>query len=150
KTVFVLGAGASKSYGYPSGPELVKNMLQLHENVTHVLRNLRYSQDNWGPYQEALRKSAQSSIDSFLERRPDMRELGKVLIAADILRCENEGRFFNSDDNWYAMLVDKLDDSFDNLDFRNVTIVTFNYDRSLEQFLFVSLLNRHNKSEGEI
>src|SRR5688572_6030370 len=119
RVVFVLGAGASKPYGYPSGPELVNNMLNLQADVVDIVRTLGYTQGQWQPFQEALKKSAQSSIDAFLERRPDFRELGKLLIAAYILRCEKEGPFYNTEDHWYPMLADKLDDPFDSLDFRN-------------------------------
>jgi len=150
RVVFVLGAGASKPYGYPSGPELVGNMLGLQADVVKIIEAHGYTQKQWGPFQDALKKSAQSSIDAFLERRSDMRELGKLLIASYILRCENEGPFYNTEDHWYPMLVDKLDDPFDNLDFSNTTIVTFNYDRSLEQFLFQCLCNRHNKGADEV
>ena len=143
--VFVLGAGASLPYGYPSGAKLVADMLSLHGDVTDILRNCGYSGGHWGEFQEALKKSAQASIDSFLERRPDMREIGKVLIAAHILRCEYESHFYGNDDHWYPLLLDKLDDPYDALDFSNTTIVTFNYDRSLEQFLFQALCSRHNK-----
>jgi hypothetical protein len=33
KTVFVLGAGASKPYGYPTGEELFKEVLRLEKHL---------------------------------------------------------------------------------------------------------------------
>jgi hypothetical protein len=125
-------------------------MLTLQADVAEIARQAGFSQEQWGPFQEALRRSAQASIDAFLERRPDFRELGKLLIAANILRCEREGPFFGNEDHWYPMLADKLDDPFDTLDFSNTAIVTFNYDRSLEQFLSQCLCNRHNKGPDDV
>jgi hypothetical protein len=145
RVVFVLGAGASIPYGYPSGASLVGGMFNLQSDVVQTIKAHGYTQGQRGLFQEALKKSGHSSIDAFLERRPDFRELGKLLIAAYILRCESEGRLHANEDHWYPMLVDKLDGPFDSLDFSNVTIVTFNYDRSLEQYLFESLCSRHNK-----
>jgi len=125
-------------------------MLTLQADVAEIARQAGFAQEQWGLFQEALRRSAQASIDAFLERRPDFRELGKLLIAANILRCEREGPFFGTEDHWYPMLADKLDDPFDTLDFSNTAIVTFNSDRSLEQFLFQCLCNRHNKGPDDV
>jgi len=121
-------------------------MLDLPPDVAQLLRPLGHRPEFLPAFQDALKKSAQASIDAFLERRPEWRDLGKALIAALILEREREPHFYGNDDHWYQLLIDKIDDPFDSIDFGNVTIVTFNYDRSLKQFLFQSLCNRHNKS----
>jgi hypothetical protein len=150
-SVFVLGAGASLPYGYPSGATLIGEMLGLQADVAEVLRELKYVESQWGAFQKALRRSAQSSIDAFLEARPDMRELGKLLIAAYIMRCESEDSLFpGHDDHWYPLLLNKLGNSFDELSFANISIITFNYDRSLEHFLFLAMRNRYDKSPKEV
>src|SRR5947208_1187998 len=99
-TVFILGAGASKPYGYPTGPELIAKMLNLKDEVARVIQECGTGADQWRAFQDSLRKSSQGSIDAFLERRPDLRGIGKLLIAANILHCENESAFYVSDDHW--------------------------------------------------
>ncbi len=44
--------------------------------------------------------------------------------------------------NWYAELVNRLDLTPDNIDNLKLSFITFNYDRSLEYFLYYSLKHR--------
>ncbi len=145
KTVFILGAGASMPYGYPSGFGLVDKFSSLHSDTVQVLTKLGYDQSHWGTFQKELKRSVQSSVDAFLERREDLRELGKALVASVIIQCETQGLMVSTDDPWYSMLVDKLDGPYDEIGKNPVSFVTFNYDRSLEHFLSESLCSRHKK-----
>jgi hypothetical protein len=88
--------------------------------------------------------SATYSIDKFLERRPDHIELGKLLIA-NILRQKEQAHYLHiglTDTNWYAELVNRLDLNPDNINSLKLSFITFNYDRSLEYFLFYLLKNK--------
>lgn len=50
------------------------------------------------------------------------------------------------DGDWYLHLSERLNSSFDEFEQNKLSIVTFNYDRSLEHYLFTSLLNWHGRS----
>lgn len=158
-TVFILGAGASVPFHYPTGFELQEKIKQLLRNVPTrdnviVNENFPYQPALWnelGFSRERLRMffddfshSATYSIDKFLERRPDHMDLGKLLIA-HVLKREEQAHLLHmglKEDNWYAELANRLDLTADNIgDFR-LSFVTFNYDRSLEYFLYYLLKNR--------
>ena len=46
-------------------------------------------------------------------------------------------------------LYDRLKSSFEEFDKNRISFITFNYDRSLEQFLFAALRNQFNKTPVE-
>ena len=80
ETVFVLGAGASKPYQFPTGSELADKVYQeLSQGAT--IDDMRafcgFSGDEINDFRLALHYSGQTSVDAFLEHRPD---LGPVLI----------------------------------------------------------------------
>ena len=50
------------------------------------------------------------------------------------------------DADWYLYLSKRLNWSFDEFENNKLSIITFNYDRSLEHYLFTSLLNWHGRS----
>ncbi|MGA3283396.1 MAG: hypothetical protein ABSD57_02905 [Verrucomicrobiota bacterium] len=51
--------------------------------------------------------------------------------------------------SWYEYLFNQLDVSFEDFNQNQLRILTFNYDRSLEHFLFTALKNSSGKSEDE-
>jgi hypothetical protein len=152
-TVLVLGAGASKPYGYPLGRELVntivKNVLNfdsdLSKELDHVPRVI------WRRFGEALKASASPSIDAFLESRPDFIDIGRYAIAFELLRCEKPEIFYEKDD-WYHYLYDKMRDPnrFESFGESKISIITFNYDRSLEFFLYTALKHSFQENFGEL
>jgi hypothetical protein len=79
-------------------------------------------------------------IDHFLAWNESLRPIGKLLIAAVILECEAKRSV--RDGGWYRFLVHKLvygcSESADILR-NNVRFITFNYDASLENYLFAAL-----------
>ena len=48
--------------------------------------------------------------------------------------------------DWYEYLSERLNPSFDEFEHNKLSIVTFNYDRSLEHYLFTSLRKWHRRS----
>src|SRR5690606_35840225 len=101
---------------------------------------------------ESFSKSQAMSIDSFLARRPEFMETGKHVIAAVMLACEAPRQLHETDhpDHWYQYLFHGLaKDDWGSVDFSNLSIVTFNYDRSLEEYLLQSLMASYNKSREE-
>lgn len=92
KTVFVLGAGASYPYGFPTGEGLVNDIVALaseEQTRDDFLYNdcvdrdvLRFAKD--------LADSDTPSVDSFLEHRPDFLKIGKLAICLSLIPKERD------------------------------------------------------------
>jgi hypothetical protein len=135
KTVLVLGAGASSPYGFPLGEELKTHLLgNRNPAVFNTLKGLGHDDDRIQEFQDALRFGVHPTIDIFLERKTQFREIGAYFIAGAISQLEQHGALFPQKD-WYAGLFELLDFATLQRDFPNVSVVTLNYDRSLEHFL---------------
>ena len=197
-TVFILGAGASWHYGYPTGEELVKKVIQkagiarnyfkVSADCTNVQRPDYIARDalqNTGSSIAELktqwRRAVEESnslitrlrqvdplvIDYFLGQNPQLRPIGKLLIAWVLLECEKTNQAGNVNrqellenspyfdekqraktlditkfqDNWYRFVIHKLIANCVNSKdlLKNKVHVTFNYDVSLEQALHQGL-----------
>ncbi|MFH1717685.1 MAG: hypothetical protein ABIF19_10065, partial [Planctomycetota bacterium] len=74
---------------------------------------------------------------------------GKVAIAVVLLSCERRSNL-NPYNNWYQVLFDRLNCPFDDFQNNKLTVVTFNYDRSLEQYMFERFRNTYTgRAENE-
>ena len=126
-TVFILGAGASVPYGYPTGFDLsqqikgylgnlVTESLGMHEHLAPMLRELGHGIKELKEFYECFFGAATYSIDKFLENRPDFGMLGKLLIAYFLKVKEGPNLIFNRlrENNWYAELFNRLDVTVDN------------------------------------
>lgn len=144
KTVFILGAGASWHYGYPTGEDLVREVLaKAHvfqrycskmyrsDDLYAVEQLPRYLTRNSGPIftdgvagmkrewnagaMEAgaliQRLSAVDPIviDYFLGHNPDLKDIGKFLIAWVLLECEADYVSKNGNPNRRKMLARSSD-----------------------------------------
>jgi hypothetical protein len=157
-TVLVLGAGASQPYGYPSGRDLLKMIANASTNPgSNLIKELSLLEQfrsvpemHFKQFGDALKASGSQSIDAFLESRNDFIEMGRYAIVLELLRFENPYIFYEKGD-WYYYLYDKMHDSnqFESFGASKISIVTFNYDRSLEFFLFRALKNDSQKSPAE-
>ncbi len=92
----------------------------------------------------ALKEYRPTNIDLFLKYHPEFRTVGKDMIAGRILACENEAHIQGGGvkDNWYNYLVEAIIkgcDTPEDIHKNKLTIVTFNYDISLEAFLYKRL-----------
>jgi hypothetical protein len=159
-TVLVLGAGASYPYGFPTAKGLKELICQafsdLSTSATLLLSDesdeLRYtppSAEEFFQFREAFLKSGQPSVDAFLERRPNFLRVGKLAIAYCLIPFEDEAKLYRPDlsrgGDWYEYLSTKLNSSFEEFGNNKLSIITFNYDRSVEHYLLNSLLNLHGK-----
>jgi hypothetical protein len=136
KTVFVLGAGASKPYGLPLGTELKTSMIaSLNDEVFKViLARQGFDQSLINDFSEALPRTYHPTIDVFLEKKTKFRKIGSYVIAHTLLPMENEKMLFPQT-NWYEHIYNVLNFTEDIPNTENITFVTLNYDRSLEHFL---------------
>jgi hypothetical protein len=124
KTVFILGAGASWHYGYPTGEELVRMVIEKASDIDFEYDSPLPSHDGSGSarqYSQAHPKHFANSfdqflhdlktfrdkalqanplvIDDFLGRNEGVADIGKLLIAMVLIDCEakHEVRSGNAD-----------------------------------------------------
>jgi len=154
KTVVILGAGSAPR-GFPSGAGLAQKIVEQNEWKQHNqywqwLNLVGLSHQEFEPFRMSLSQSGRESVDSFLEHRPDLIEVGKKAIAGVLIPSENLATCFLREGNWFFHLASKMNAGFEEFNENNITFVTFNYDRSLEYFLFHHLKNAYGKSEKEV
>jgi hypothetical protein len=155
KLVLVLGAGASMPYGFPSGVGLRDELVrELESGGTQMFARLVDSGCKQGQIKEfrlALKTSGKYSVDAFLEHRPEFLDVGKKAIAHALMNRERDERLAApvNGHSWYQYLFNKLNARFDDFDKNSVSVITFNYDRSLERYLFTSLSASYGKKDGQ-
>jgi hypothetical protein len=141
KTVLILGAGASVGYGFPTGPKLINkivaNCADMNGESRRLMRLVGADDGVVERFLPALKATQLDSIDDFLTHRPAFREVGKLAIAVVLIPCENPVALANPkpDDHWYRLLFNHLIDKR-GFSGSGLTIITLNYDRSLEQYLY--------------
>lgn len=157
-TVLILGAGASVYYGFPTGRRLLDNICVALEGGyetqfgRRLLATSRVKPQEMVEFREHLYKSAKQSVDAFLERRPEFLTVGKLAIAQALVPYEDPNELVKrgrQPDSWYQLLFNSLDSRFDEFPQNKLGVLTYNYDRSLEEFLFTSLKHAHNRSDAE-
>jgi hypothetical protein len=145
--VFILGAGAGKPYGFPLGDE-------LYEFICNQLRpgfNDEDKDENAQYFSKELRQTHGISIDRYLNINKRLKNIGVLLVAAAIHFFESKSidklpfnNFFLQGD-WYTYLYKKMIQGLETpeellrISENKVSFVTFNYDRSLEHYLFSNL-----------
>ena len=164
--VFIIGAGASMPYGFPSGDRLFNDIKNGFTEIVkksymiggHEVRNPEaiptYRAANY--LCEAMMDLSGESIDSFLNYNKNFKDIGVLAIATTILKYENTSVLPGGDkaisDDWYTYLFKKLRERLDDsksllkVGDNKVSFITFNYDRSLEYFLYRNLhiLSKHS------
>ncbi len=155
ETVLVLGAGASKAFGFPTGEELVEEIYSMVDRDRGGYRELfwevinKYYSGRLDNFDKVLKDANPLSIDSWLEHNPYYIEVGKVAIAIALLYREMHSNL-RPKNNWYQLLFKRLNSPFEEFQNNKLSIITFNYDRSLEQYLFKAFKNTHiGKREEE-
>lgn len=153
KTVLILGAGASQPYGYPTGIELSHTLsreLIPGGNGHSRLKALGgYSREHIVEFREAFKFSGKNSVDAFLEHRTEYMEIGKAAMAAILVPQENPETLFDYQNSWLRCLYNNMNTSFEEFGKQPLSIITFNYDRTVEHFLFSSLKHSYGKSDEE-
>lgn len=158
RTLFILGAGASKPYGFPTGLELRSEILRAcrdgHSCFPTLQAASRKSPDQLAHFEKQFRESSIISIDSFLASRPEFTSIGKAAIATILCLFENPESLDPRlpQYHWYMYLWDHLRTAgtlnASSL-WRNVRFISFNYDRSLEFFLFRAIRATYNVSPSQ-
>lgn len=161
-TVLVLGAGASRHCDYPLGQPLYDRIIDCLQNaesldlsklekVDDFIRHRgdvqialagNYEKREIISFRESLKLADRSSIDKFLESRSDLIRIGKLCIAQSLIPYEQNS--IRGQYNWYQSLFNEMDGKLEEFPYNKLSIVTFNYDRSLESYLFNALKAIHN------
>lgn len=154
-TVFILGAGASNPFGYPIGSGLrdaiCRNLQGRNANTDEVAQALAEDKGDVPSIEKAViefrdrfYRSSETTIDAFIENNyKAYGQIAKLAIAQVLINVEDEEALhFNPKENWYIQLYKLMKSSPpNNFHHNKVAFITFNYDLSLDQFLYNSLLN---------
>ena len=149
-TVLILGAGASVPFGYPTGFELRKyicndfknDWMRISKRDEKLLKQI-------DEFTKAFASSLNMSIDLFLSRNKKFEKIGKIAIIQQILKAERNSKepsnIFDKP-NWISYLYERLtkkftDDSYYKIADNKLKIITFNYDRLVENSIYKALCN---------
>ncbi len=162
-TVLVLGAGASEPYGFPTSEQLLEDIVDASQQIRNNpigrwLVQCGFSEPDITHFGRELQYSKRPSVDRFLELRGDeFLKIGTTAIAVALIPKEHQGvlmRFrkgegYRRELDWYKYLWKSMDAPFEEFGENRLSIITFNYDRSLEFYLFSSLKASYGKSDEE-
>jgi hypothetical protein len=161
KTVLILGAGASLEYGFPSGKQLLDRICQVcqspqferqfeellatqGDSAVHIARELA----------RTIHNSPVLSIDLLLQYRTEFINVGKCAIAYVLVPMETPDRLTDINTRsacWYPYLFEQMRTSdLESFGGNRLTIVTFNYDRSIDAYLRIVLKNMFNADDTKI
>jgi hypothetical protein len=142
---FIIGAGGGCPYDFPTGEELYNHICMSYSNHAggEVQQDAKY-------FSKQLRLAQGVSIDKYLNVNKEFKEIGTHSIATAIHHYEFQSQLKLSghsvvEGNWYTYLYQKMIEGFNTkeellrIHANNVSFITFNYDRSLEHFLFSNL-----------
>ena len=154
RTVLVLGAAASLPYGFPVGAELRRRIcMSNNRNLAVALRGAGVADNQLEDLVEIFRRWGPGSIDRFLEEWSEFAEVGKLAIAATLIPAEIPAKVFPGDgphESWYELLWTALAARSGLFRENQLSVITFNYDRSLEYYLWehLAVLHRGNLPEA--
>ena len=145
-TVFVLGAGSSVDYGFPTGVDLVRELTTrfpaLPRDAQDALSRSGIDKDEYDRFAEELAMAKPNSIDAFLQHRQEHAKVGKAAIAVHLIKREDPRDLFdNPKEDWHKYLFGRMGAgaSADTFYENKVSFVTFNYDRSFDWALYQHL-----------
>lgn len=159
--VFIIGAGAGKPYGFPLGIELYD---KIRDNYAILVKGNRdfgtsFQVQNYvreaENFVQALEQTTGISIDKYLNINEKYYGEGKTAIAALIYQYEQKSELplrLRLENDWYTNLYIKLIEGLKTADDlmrigeNKVSFIIFNYDRSLEYYLFENLFGLVNNT----
>lgn len=176
-TLFILGAGASVDFGFPTGNILREELRRMYpdmhikslsESVTRgkeivhsdyrsfkaggtksisssILQTLEavYAlEPELSDFYDKFNNSPVYSIDEWLVNWPKLREVGCLILAYHILKAEANSKVFRTE-TWAQYLMGLCGNTKEQFEETEFLVMTFNYDRSFEHFLYLTLLNKY-------
>jgi hypothetical protein len=93
----------------------------------------------------------QPSVDAFIENRPEFMKIGKAAIVGTLIPNEQEGSLLARGEQmlWYEYLFNKMAENRNDYEQSHLSVVTLNYDRSFEHFLFHALRSSFHLADAE-
>jgi len=139
--VFVIGAGASKVYGLPTGSELRDQICDgdgqsiiKHEPGLSGHRAEEYEK-NLRSMRESFHKSRIQSIDRFLELNNNFSEMGKKSIASIIYHSEMDSNT-HTKECWLSWIYNRMiENNGSEMKDWPIKFIIFNYDRIVEYMI---------------
>ncbi len=157
KTVFILGAGASRNLDFEVGNELVSKIIKdLADENSNLFRNVVSLHGNAREvrtFHEDIISARPPTIDLFLSDKSDeFTRIGKMCIAQILIPHEKPEKLKPLDEkHWYNHLLGKIYATTpEKFKKNNITFLTFNYDRSLEQFFCNTFKGMFGFTEQEV
>jgi len=161
-TVLILGAGASEPYGFPTGGELQDEIIdgcQREDSpIWGHLSKLEFDSLEIQDFGKQLLFAKRPSVDRFLESRetPYLR-IGTAAIVSALIPKEEPSIVskyrnrdgYNAEEDWYKYLWMRMDAPFEQFENNKLSIITYNYDRSLEFYLLSALKHAYGKTDEE-
>jgi hypothetical protein len=150
-TLLILGAGASAEYDFPTGRALlfriVRGLRGLEGRLRYDMTLCGFSESLITRFANELDGSNQPSVDAFLELHTadlDYAHLGKAAIAASLIGDEASPALTDRRTvKVYEYIWHRASGTPGTYPGNALSFLTFNYDRSLEQFLRDSLAASH-------
>lgn len=154
-TVLILGAGASADYRFPLGRDLLVRIcagIRSGAPINQQLLAFGFSPIEIQEFCNALDFSGQPSVDAFLEFRETFIKIGKAAIACALIPHEDSQSFIRTDirGGWYEYLWQQLRTAKAKFCENKLSIITFNYDRSLEFYLSTVLHHSYGIPAAEL
>lgn len=156
RIVFVFGAGISEPYKFPLGRGLAQHIcdqLGPKTAVRKVFEGMGYDPKLIREFHDAFKKSGRQSVDMFLEKRTEFSPIGKAAIAYALIPYEIDNNLFTRhSENLYVYLFDRLcgnDETLADFIRNNLSVITYNYDRSFEHFIHTALMNNFKIDEKQ-
>jgi len=140
--VLILGAGASQPFGLPLGKGLLSMILNVDEKTDEFrfLMNSGFDAMKINEFRSELRLAGRTSVDAFLETNEEFMDVGKAMISLLLANCEKGQKLYSpeTEENWYQYLLEIVIRGAPptEMDWSELSFVTYNYDRSLEFYLF--------------
>ena len=141
-TTFVIGAGASASYGLPTGEGLLERARQLQPNSTiyHLILRASSSAKDLADVLADLKDHTANSIDYYLETRASEKNTmltGKAIIAGLMAEALLQPAEITAPDDWLGFLFERMCEGVNSAEMfvdknKHVNFVTFNFDSMIE------------------
>ena len=152
-------------YGFPDGRTMMLDICEriMEGSYSQLIVGLDLSDNKSRDFAQEMKRSGLASVDAFLESRPEYIDVGKAAIAHYLIPYEIPGTLWpekkkNVDGTyrwekprWYEYLFQKLKAEAETpkaFSENRLSIITYNYDRSLEYFLFTSIRNTFGLDES--
>lgn len=156
RTVLILGAGASVDCGYPTGEQLVERIREIKfDSISNAHSDESTSlEEYYFSFYKQFDGVPTTNIDSYLRDNPSLADVGKVLIAytilsheepiAPIMDCFRRAKQYSS---WLLYLFEAVVSGCESTEeilesLRALTVITFNYDLSVEAFFLNQFINQ--------